>query len=86
MSAIRQGTPIDVATTVILFLLVQSADVLRRHGVPPSLHRGGPVLLVPHRRMGELRRGPATTLDRIRDVAWHLVLPVATYTAGTLAR
>jgi ABC-type dipeptide/oligopeptide/nickel transport system permease component len=26
-----------------------------------------------------------TTLDRIRDVAWHLVLPVATYTAGTLA-
>jgi peptide/nickel transport system permease protein len=85
LSAIRQGTPIDVATTVILFLLFSLPTFFAGTVYLRLFTEGDPFSWFPTGGWQSYDAVPRTTLDHIRDVAWHLVLPVATYTAGTLA-
>jgi peptide/nickel transport system permease protein len=85
MSAIRQGTPIDVATTVVLFLLFSLPTFFAGTVYLRLFTEGDPFSWFPTGGWESHDAVRRTTLDRIADVAWHLVLPVATYTAGTLA-
>jgi peptide/nickel transport system permease protein len=85
MSAIRQGTPIDVATTVVLFLLFSLPTFFAGTVYLRLFTEGYPFSWFPTGGWESYDGVRRTTLDRIADVAWHLVLPVATYTAGTLA-
>ena len=85
MSAIRQGTPIDVATTVVLFLLFSLPTFFAGTVYLRLFTEGDPFSWFPTGGWESHDGIRRTTLDRIADVAWHLVLPVATYTAGTLA-
>jgi peptide/nickel transport system permease protein len=87
-SAVRRGTPQDRALTQVLFMLYSL----------PSFFVATLLLLFfsEGSNFSELRLFPTggfqspdfeelTTIDKIRDIAWHLVLPIACLTYGSLA-
>lgn len=83
-SAVRRGSRLDIVLTIVLFALFSlpaffTATTLLQvfaTGVGRWFPNGG--LTTPD-------TASYTALERIIDVAWHLVLPVATYTSGVLA-
>jgi peptide/nickel transport system permease protein len=84
-SAIRQGSAVDTAMTVFLFLLFSLPTFFAGTVYLRLFTEGDPFSWFPSGGWESHDAVARTTFDRIGDVAWHLVLPVVTYTAGTLA-
>jgi len=85
LGAAQPGKPFDLVTTTVLFAL-NAAPTFFVGTLLLELFAGGrPWRLFPASGFVTLGVGPQTTIDVLRDVTWHLVLPVATYGAATLA-
>jgi peptide/nickel transport system permease protein len=84
-SAVRQGTRADLAVTVGLFVLYSLPSFFVGTVLLRVFTEGSPWSLFPTGDFETMAAGPMTTAQHVKDVAWHLVLPVVTYTSGALA-
>jgi peptide/nickel transport system permease protein len=84
-SAVRRGTTVDAVVTVVLFMLFSLPTFFTGTVLLRWLTEGDPVAWFPTGGFSSQDAVDRTVLQGIADVAWHLVLPVATYTSVTLA-
>ena len=84
-SAVRQGTPEDSVVTVLLFIGYSLPTFFTGTVLLQLLSTGDPVAWFPTGNFNSLDYESLTTLEQVGDVAWHLVLPLATYTSVSLA-
>ncbi|MEM6733632.1 MAG: ABC transporter permease, partial [Myxococcota bacterium] len=84
-SAARQGTMSDGVLTLVLFALYSLPTFFSGTVLLRLLSEGDPVAWFPTGGFESMEAGPMTTAQRLADIVWHLMLPVATYTAVTLA-
>ena len=84
-SAVRQGSKSDSAITLFLFCDVQSANLLYWHRIFTIALRGLAGCVVPDGGFQSADGILRTTLEQGADITWHLVLPIVTYTAVSLA-
>ncbi len=84
-SAVRQGTRIDTAVTVVLFVLYSLPTFFAGTVYLRLFTEGDPWAWFPTGGFASSDGVVRTTLEQLEDIAWHLVLPVVTYTAGALA-
>ena len=84
-SAVKQGTTADLVTTIGVFVLYSLPSFFVGTVLLRIFTEGDPLSIFPTGDFETLSAGPMTTAQRLGDVAWHLVLPVATYTTGALA-
>lgn len=84
-SAVRQGSKADAATTVVLFIFYSLPTFFTGTVLLKLFTEGEPFSLFPTGNFQTMSSAPTTTLDLILDIAWHLVLPIATYTSVALA-
>ncbi|MDX2020061.1 MAG: ABC transporter permease [Deltaproteobacteria bacterium] len=84
-SAVRQNTRADTAMTVTLFVLYSLPTFFVGTVFLRFFTEGDPVAWFPAGDFESYDADRMTTLQRLRDVAWHLVLPIAAYTLGSLA-
>jgi peptide/nickel transport system permease protein len=84
-SAVRQNTPLDTVTTVILFILYSLPTFFTGTVYLRLLSEGDPVAWFPTGGFESMETAHLTTLQHLGDIAWHLVLPIVTYTAVALA-
>lgn len=84
-SAVRQGTAIDSTMTVVLFVLYSLPTFFAGTVYLRLFTEGDPFAWFPTGGFASPEADGLTTLAQLGDVAWHLVLPVATFTAGALA-
>lgn len=84
-SAIRQGTKVDAAVTVVLFILYSLPTFFTGTVLLRLLTEGEPVSWFPTGDFQTMTSDPLTTWDQLTDILWHLVLPIATYTSVSLA-
>jgi len=84
-SAVFQNSKSDTIITISLFVLYSLPTFFTGTVLLRLLSEGDPIALFPTGGFESINRLGFTTLDTISDVAWHLVLPVVTYTSVTLA-
>lgn len=84
-SAYRQGTRLDAAVTVVLFVMYSLPTFFTGTVLLRLLTEGEPVAWFPTGDFQTMSSVPWTTWDRLKDIVWHLVLPIATYTSVSLA-
>ena len=84
-SAIRQGTKVDAAVTVVLFIMYSLPTFFTGTVLLRLLTEGEPVAWFPTGDFQTMTSDPMTTWDRLKDILWHLVLPIVTYTSVSLA-
>lgn len=84
-SAVRQGTVSDSLITVGLFILYSLPTFFTGTVLLKLFSEGAPVAWFPTGDFQSLDGGLMTTWENVKDVAWHLVLPIATYTSVALA-
>lgn len=84
-SAARAGRPLDRALTTLSFVLYAAPSFFVGTVLLEALAAGHPWRLFPAAGFASLDHTPRTLLEHAADVGWHLVLPVATYTAAVLA-
>jgi peptide/nickel transport system permease protein len=84
-SAIRQGTKIDGVITVVLFIMYSLPTFFTGTVLLRLLTEGEPVSWFPTGDFQTMTSDPMTTWDHLKDILWHLVLPIATYTSVSLA-
>ena len=84
-SAARAGRPLDRALTTLSFVLYAAPSFFVGTVLLEALAAGHPWRLFPAAGFASLDHTPRTLLEHVADVGWHLVLPVATYTAAVLA-
>lgn len=84
-SAVRQNTHADTAVTVTLFVLYSLPTFFVGTVFLRFFTEGDPVAWFPAGDFESYGAERMTTLQRLRDVAWHLALPIAAYTLGSLA-
>lgn len=84
-SAARAGTPLDLGLTGVMFVLYAAPPFFVATVLLEVFAGGQPFRWFPPAGFASLDHVPRTTLDHLRDVGWHLVLPVLTYTAAVLA-
>ena len=84
-SAIRQGTRLDSAVTVVLFVMYSLPTFFTGTVLLRLLTEGEPVSWFPTGNFQTMTSDPMTTWEHLKDIVWHLVLPIATYTAVSLA-
>jgi peptide/nickel transport system permease protein len=84
-SAVRQGTRIDIGVTVVLFVFYSLPTFFSGTVYLRLFTEGDPFGWFPTGGFEASDGLARTTLSHLRDVAWHLVLPVVTFTAGALA-
>jgi peptide/nickel transport system permease protein len=84
-SAVRQNTHADAAVTVTLFVLYSLPTFFVGTVFLRFFTEGDPVAWFPAGDFESYAADRMTTLQHLRDVAWHLVLPIAAYTLGSLA-
>jgi peptide/nickel transport system permease protein len=88
VSAARRGTPLDRVTTVALFMLHSLPSFFVATMLLLAFSEASPwpaLRLFPTGGFQSRDVAEMTTLGRLRDVVWHLVLPVACLTYGSLA-
>jgi peptide/nickel transport system permease protein len=85
LSAVKQGTIGDALITTSLFVLYSLPTFFTGTVLLRLLAEGDPVAWFPTGGFSARDNMPRTTLAALADIAWHLVLPVVTYTAVTLA-
>lgn len=84
-SAYRQGTRLDTAVTVMLFVMYSLPTFFTGTVLLRLLTEGEPFAWFPTGDFQTMSSAPWTTWDRLKDIVWHLVLPMATYTSVSLA-
>lgn len=84
-SAVRQNTKADTALTVTLFVLYSLPTFFVGTVFLRLFTEGDPLAWFPAGDFESLEASQLTTLARLKDITWHLALPVATYTLGSLA-
>ncbi len=84
-SAVRQGTRIDMVITVILFVMYSLPTFFTGTVLLRLFTEGDPVAWFPTGDFQTMTRDPMTTWQLTKDIIWHLVLPIATYTSVALA-
>ena len=84
-SAIRQGTKIDAAVTVVLFIMYSLPTFFTGTVLLRLLTEGEPVAWFPTGDFQSMTSDPQTTWTQLTDILWHLVLPIITYTSVSLA-
>ena len=83
-SAANQGTRVDGALSLVLFKMY-SLPTFFTGTVLLRLLSEETVAWFPTGGFASMDQVSRTTLDQLRDIGWHLVLPVATYTSVSLA-
>ena len=84
-SAIRQGTKVDAVVTIVLFVLYSLPTFFTGTVLLRLLTEGEPVAWFPTGDFQTMTSDPMTTWASLKDILWHLVLPIATYTSVSLA-
>lgn len=84
-SAIRQGTKVDAVVTVVLFIMYSLPTFFTGTVLLRLLTEGEPVAWFPTGDFQTITSDPMTTWDQLKDILWHLVLPIVTYTSVSLA-
>lgn len=84
-SAVRQGSRADAAMTVLLFILYSLPTFFTGTVLLKLFTEGEPWSIFPTGNFQSMSAGPMTTWDTLLDIAWHLVLPIVTYTSVALA-
>lgn len=84
-SAVRRGALADNAMTVALFVLYSLPTFFTGTVLLRWLSEGDPLALFPTGGFQSHDQLARTTLESLTDIAWHLVLPILTYTSVTLA-
>ena len=84
-SAAKAGTRIDATVTVVVFVLYSLPSFFVATVLLAFFAEGHPLAVFPAAGFESLDGAARTTLERLRDIGWHLALPVATYTAVSLA-
>lgn len=84
-SAVKQGSVADTVTTIVLFLLYSMPTFFTATVLLRLLSEGEPVAWFPTGGFSTMGVGDETTWQHTKDILWHLVLPVVTYTSVTLA-
>jgi len=85
LSAVRQNTVTDTVITVMLFVMYSLPTFFTGTVLLKLFSVGDPWALFPTGGFESLDADAMTTLERMKDITWHLVLPVATYTSVALA-
>jgi peptide/nickel transport system permease protein len=84
-SAVRQGTRTDTLMTAFLFMLYSLPSFFTGTVLLRLFSEGDPVAWFPTGEFSSYTTVPLTTWGQVKDVAWHLALPLVTYTTGSLA-
>lgn len=84
-SAVKQGKPVDSVITVILFILYSLPTFFTGTVLLKLLSEGTPVAWFPTGDFRSMDAGAMTTWETTKDILWHLVLPIGTYTSTALA-
>lgn len=84
-SAVKSGSRSDTVITVGLFVLYSLPTFFTGTVLLKLFSQGTPFAWFPTGGFQDLSHPPVTTLGRLGDVVWHLVLPVATSTSVALA-
>ncbi|MCB9777224.1 MAG: ABC transporter permease subunit [Alphaproteobacteria bacterium] len=84
-SAVRQGTRLDAAITVGLFVMYSLPTFFTGTVLLKLFTEGDPFAVFPTGDFQTMTSDPMTTWTLTKDIAWHLVLPIATYTSVALA-
>ena len=84
-SAVKQGKPIDSVITVLLFIMYSLPTFFTGTVLLKLLSEGDPVAWFPTGNFQSMDVGGMTTWQSTKDIVWHLVLPIATYTSTALA-
>jgi len=84
-SAIRQGTKVDAGVTIVLFIMYSLPTFFTGTVLLRLLTEGEPFAWFPTGDFQTMTSDPMTTWARLKDILWHLVLPIATYTSVSLA-
>ncbi len=84
-SAYRQGTRLDAAVTVLLFVMYSLPTFFTGTVLLRLMTEGEPFAWFPPGDFQTMSSAPWTTWDRTKDIVWHLVLPIMTYTSVSLA-
>jgi peptide/nickel transport system permease protein len=84
-SAVRQNTRTDNVLTVTLFVLYSLPTFFVGTVLLRLFTEGDPLAWFPAGDFESMNAAEMTTMARLKDIAWHLTLPVATFTAVSLA-
>ena len=84
-SAVRQGSKSDSAITLFLFVMYSLPTFFTGTVYLRLLSEGSPVAWFPTGGFQSADGILRTTLEQGADITWHLVLPIVTYTAVSLA-
>ncbi|MFO0723915.1 MAG: ABC transporter permease [Myxococcota bacterium] len=83
--AARAGSRRDRALTWIVLMLYSAPSFFLATILLRVFSEGAPFRWLPPAGFGSVDAVDRTTLEHLKDVAWHLVLPVSIYTAVSLA-
>jgi len=84
-SAVNRNSPADRVVTVVLFMLYSLPSFWVATILLNFLTKGTPFEILPTGGFSSIETGDLTTLDYIKDVIWHITLPVVCMTYGGLA-
>lgn len=84
-SAVRQGTKLDAAVTVVLFIMFSLPTFFTGTVMLKLFTEGDPFAFFPTGDFQTMHSQSWTSWDTAKDIVWHLVLPIATYTSVSLA-
>jgi peptide/nickel transport system permease protein len=83
-SAVRQGTTADTLLTIVLFMMYSLPTFFTGTVLLRLFSEGDPLAWFPSGGFSGLDTSGMTTIEYIKDVVWHLGLPIATYISGAL--
>jgi len=84
-SAVHQNTAGDNLVTVLLFMMYSLPTFFTATVLLRLLTVGDPIAIFPTGGFSAMESASMTTLERLVDIGWHLILPIATYTSVALA-
>ena len=84
-SAVNQNSPVDRGVTVLLFVLYSLPSFFTGVVLLNYFTRGTPFLFFPTAGFESLDTTGMTTIDYIKDVGWHIILPIICSTYAGLA-
>jgi len=84
-SAANANSPADRVVTVVLFMLYSLPSFWVATILLNFLTKGTPFEILPTGGFSSIDTGDLTTIDYIKDVIWHITLPVLCMTYGGLA-
>lgn len=84
-SAVRQGSKADAVLTVILFIMFSLPTFFTGTVLLKLFTEGDPFAIFPTGDFQSMHSEAWTSWATLKDIVWHLVLPIATYTSVSLA-